>query len=65
LDQDLEISLKRMNGSCEYRRVRRPAGLKNFKKKDYDSVESCSDDDEISSHGPTKKYVKRSRFLSK
>jgi hypothetical protein len=40
------ILFKRMNGTSEFRRVLRPVGMEDFKKLDYDSVESCSDEDD-------------------
>jgi hypothetical protein len=39
-----------MNGKSEFRRVRRPVGMENFKGlMDYDSIESCSDEDDATS----------------
>jgi hypothetical protein len=40
------LLVKRMNGTCDFRRVRRPAGMKEIKKLDYDSMESSSDEEE-------------------
>jgi hypothetical protein len=40
------LILKRMNGTSEFRRVRKPPSLRMADNVDYDSMESCSDDDE-------------------
>jgi hypothetical protein len=43
-----------MNGTNKFRRMRRPVEMKQLEQLDYDSVESCSDDDDSQ---PYKDYI--------
>jgi hypothetical protein len=46
LDGNFSIIMKRINGNGEFRRVHRPAGMEYFKNLDYDSMDSCSEEDD-------------------